>query len=54
MPALSRTLGALALAVALGSTAAAAPPTIQDDYAAARAEAKRLGVPLVVDVWAPW
>ncbi len=55
MPAASRTLSALALAVALGSAASAATPrTIEDDYPGALAEAKRLGVPLVVDVWAPW
>ncbi len=34
--------------------AAAAPGPIADDYPGALAEAKRLGVPLVVDVWAPW
>ncbi|HEX9051640.1 MAG TPA: hypothetical protein VF841_14000 [Anaeromyxobacter sp.] len=55
MPAASRTLAGLAAALALGSiAAAAAPPTIQDDYPGALAEARRLGVPLVVDVWAPW
>jgi|GEM_PF-148691 len=29
-------------------------PWIHDDWDAARAEAKRRGVPLVVDMWAPW
>jgi hypothetical protein len=50
----SRTLAGLAAALALASSAAAAPRPIEDDYAGALAEAKRLGVPLVVDVWAPW
>ena len=54
MPAASRTLAGLALALALGSGAAAAPRAIEDDYPGALAEARRLGVPLVVDVWAPW
>ncbi len=57
MPGASRTLHALSAALVLlasGAAAAAAPRTIQDDYAGALAEAKRLGVPLVVDVWAPW
>ena len=44
---------AAALAVCAGP-ATAAPRTISDDYPGALAEAKRLGVPLVVDVWAPW
>ena len=52
----SRTRLALAAALALwaGAASAAAPRTIEDDYPGALAEAKRLGVPLVVDVWAPW
>jgi hypothetical protein len=29
-------------------------PFIEDDYAKARAEAKRRKLPLFVDVWAPW
>ena len=29
-------------------------PFIEDDYAAALAEAKERGVPLFVDTWAPW
>jgi hypothetical protein len=46
---------AVAAALALGAgPAAAAPHAIEDDYPGALAEAKRLGVPLVVDVWAPW
>jgi hypothetical protein len=48
---------ALALA---GPAAAIAVPhspkgrSIEDDYDRARAEARSRGVPLVVDVWAPW
>jgi len=45
---------AAALALWAGAASAAAPRTIEDDYPGALAEAKRLGVPLVVDVWAPW
>ena len=29
-------------------------PFIADDYAGARAEARRRHVPLFVEVWAPW
>ena len=29
-------------------------PVIPDDYARARSEADRRGVPLFVEVWAPW
>jgi hypothetical protein len=55
MPAAPRTLAlAAALALTSGAASAAAPRTIADDYAGALAEAKRLGVPIVVDVWAPW
>ncbi len=54
MRAAPRTLAALALALAVGSSAAAAPAAVEDDYPRALAEARRLGVPLVVDVWAPW
>ncbi|ABS24623.1 hypothetical protein [Anaeromyxobacter sp. Fw109-5] len=52
---------ALAAALALaGPTAVAAAPRsppgqfIEDDYDRARADARARGVPLVVDVWAPW
>ncbi|WP_242346129.1 hypothetical protein [Anaeromyxobacter terrae] len=50
---------AATLALAGPVRAAAAPETararsIADDYARARAEARSRGVPLVVDVWAPW
>ncbi len=55
MRAASRTLAALVAALALASSAeAAGPKTIEDDYPGALAEAKRLGVPILVDVWAPW
>jgi hypothetical protein len=53
----SRTVVGLAVALALSSAtpaSAAAPRTIEDDYPGALAEAKRLGVPILVDVWAPW
>jgi hypothetical protein len=33
---------------------AAALPWIEDDYARAAAEAKRRGVPIFVEAWAPW
>jgi hypothetical protein len=56
MPAASRAALAAAAALVLcsGAAAAAGPSPIADDYPGALAEAKRLGVPLVVDVWAPW
>ena len=34
--------------------AAAALPWIEDDYPRAAAEAKRRGVPIFVEAWAPW
>jgi hypothetical protein len=43
--------------LASGSVLAAAPgrlPFIEDDYARARAEASKRGVPLYIEVWAPW
>jgi hypothetical protein len=50
---------ALALAAVLAAAPAAvrgASPALRfgDDYAAALAQARARGVPLVVDVWAPW
>jgi hypothetical protein len=36
------------------STAKSVLPWIADDYTAAAAEAKRRGVPLFVEAWAPW
>ncbi len=52
-----RSARALAVALVLSSAApaaAAARRTIEDDYPRALAEARRRGVPLLVDVWAPW
>jgi hypothetical protein len=48
-----------ALALAGPAAAIAAPQrpagrSIEDDYDRARALARQRGVPLVVDVWAPW
>jgi hypothetical protein len=45
---------AVLAALAAAPRALAAPAAIEDDYARALAEAKRLGVPMLVDVWAPW
>ncbi|HSD22333.1 MAG TPA: hypothetical protein VLC54_19945 [Anaeromyxobacter sp.] len=50
---------AAALALAGPAATIAAPQSskgrsIEDDYDHARAEAQRRGVPLLVDVWAPW
>ena len=46
---------ALALALALAAAPAAKGPLfVADDYAGALADARQRGVPLVVDVWAPW
>ena len=48
------TAAAALAALALAAPAVAAPAAIQDDWPRALAEAKRLGVPMLVDVWAPW
>jgi hypothetical protein len=50
---------AAALALVGPARAVSAPDTVRgrsiaDDYDRARAEARSRGVPLVVDVWAPW
>jgi hypothetical protein len=46
---------AIALAVAAAPPALASPKGgLEDDYPGARALAQGRGVPLVVDVWAPW
>lgn len=45
-------LAALALAAAFPAAGALRP--IADDYPRALAEAKARGVPIVVDLWAPW
>ena len=53
-------LPAIALASVLASSAMTAParagslPFIPDDYAKARAEARKSHLPLFVEVWAPW
>ncbi len=36
------------------ASAAAGPRFLEDDYDAARAEARARRLPLVVEVWAPW
>lgn len=36
------------------SVVPAALPFVQDDYAAALAQAKQLKVPLFIETWAPW
>jgi len=45
---------ALALAAALPAAAGPGLPFVPDDYPKALAAARQRGVPLVVDVWAPW
>jgi hypothetical protein len=45
----------LTLSLALATPAGAARPSaIEDDYPRALALARERGVPMVVDVWAPW
>jgi thiol:disulfide interchange protein len=52
----------LLLAASLSAAASAAPPEaprevlpfLENDYAGAVAQAKAKGVPVFVDVWAPW
>lgn len=52
---MSQAMTTLALALALAaSPATGGPPFVADDYGRALAEARARGVPLVVDVWAPW
>lgn len=52
----SRAIGVAAVVLlALGAfPAAAARSAIEDDYPRALALAKERGVPILVDVWAPW
>jgi len=50
---------ALAAVAAVGLAFAAAPASaarkvVEDDYPAALAAAREKGVPILVDVWAPW
>ncbi len=45
----------LGLAVSTSTSAKPGPlPFIADDFSRARAEALSRGVPLFVDIWAPW
>lgn len=55
------TCSALLLAASLSTAASAAPeaprevlPFLENDYAGAVAQARAKGVPIFVDVWAPW
>jgi hypothetical protein len=47
---------AATLMLLVGGTAAAAKTThfIDDDYDAARAQARQRKLPMLVEVWAPW
>jgi len=45
---------AVLLGCATAMAAAPGPEFIQDDYAAAQAQARQRKVPVVVEVWAPW
>jgi hypothetical protein len=55
MPRISARALAAAVALSAAASAGAAPRTaIEDDYPRALAEARRRGVPILVDVWAPW
>jgi hypothetical protein len=53
MPSARKLAAALVAAVAT-SAAAAGRATIDDDYPRALALARARGVPILVDVWAPW
>lgn len=44
----------LVLPVTSAIASAARLPFIQDDFAKARAEAKKRNVPIFVECWAPW
>jgi hypothetical protein len=50
----ARALAAALVLSAAAPAAAAARRTLDDDYPRALEEARRRGVPLLVDVWAPW
>jgi hypothetical protein len=47
-------IAAAALALATSASAAGRRAAIEDDYARALQEARERGVPILVDVWAPW
>jgi hypothetical protein len=53
MHAVRRSVAALAVALA-ASASAAGREVIEDDYPRALALARARGVPILVDVWAPW
>jgi len=45
----------LALVLALAASSPRAPlPFVEDDYAAALAQARARDVPLFIEAWAPW
>ncbi len=48
------TLLALGAALPAAAGPAAPPVAVHEQYAPALAEARARGVPLLVDVWAPW
>jgi hypothetical protein len=50
----ARALAAVLLLAAAAPAAAAPGATIEDDWPRALEEARRRGVPILVDVWAPW
>ncbi len=54
MPTVRHALAALALVFASLALAAAPLDRIEDDYPRALAVARQRGVPILVDVWAPW
>jgi len=54
MKSLSCPAALLALSLSTGALAGEVLPFIHNDYAAAVAKAKAKGVPVFVDVWAPW
>jgi hypothetical protein len=50
----ARALAAVLALAAAAPALAATRTTIEDDYPRALDEARRRGVPILVDVWAPW
>ena len=53
-PLARRVTVALLLAAAGPALGATKSGRVEDDYPRALSDAKRRGVPVVVDVWAPW